>query len=128
MNSSEITFENMSDKLVEVFPELKDRHDKETEWLDSDNHYLLYSFVFYRYIEDMLKSPNPNDQILHRMFEFIEQLVAHENLDVRDVAHHSICTKIVSSELVLQKAQKYMGAQTKKLCAGISSDAPGPNI
>lgn len=128
MKNTEITFQNMSDKLVELFPELKGRHEAETQWLDKDNHYLIYSFVFYRFIEDMFKSGNEDGPLLRRMFDFVELLVNHQDLEVRDVIHHSICTKIVSSELVLQKAQKYMGKETKELCAGISSDAPGPNI
>lgn len=125
MKTSDIDFRNMSDKLIELFPELKGRHRQETEWLDNDNHYMLYSLVFFKAIEDMLLLEKPDEPLLRRMFDFIELLVNHPDLDIRDVAHHSICVKIANSEVVLQRVQRYLGSKTKDLCADIASDTPG---
>lgn len=115
-----LTLHNMVDKLIELFPELKDRCTKETEWLDKDNGHLLYNFVLYGYIEESFASDREDKILMQRIFDFIEALLDQPDMGIKNVVH-DICESISSDEIVLQKAQKYMGPNTKTLCRQISS-------
>jgi hypothetical protein len=119
MNESDLNAKNIVERLIEVFPELRARFLEETRTFDRAQAHLIYSFVFYRFIEDMFKAGKEDEAMLRRLFDFAELLVDHQDMYVDDVAHHAICTKIANNELVLQKSQKYMGPKMKKACAGI---------
>jgi len=71
----------------------------------------------YAHIERLLKSERPDITALERAFSFLELLMSHSDAKVRDVADQSVCENIACDEVVLQKAQRYVGEATKKACA-----------
>lgn len=115
--STDITYDNMVEKLPEAIPELKERFEQEMSSLgDKDLSYVVYSFVLYRHIEELLKADQNEDQ-LRKVFAFLETILTHPDARVRDVADQSICENICSDEVILQRAQRYLGPAAKKSCA-----------
>jgi hypothetical protein len=122
MKASEITRQNMVDKLIELFPELKERFDEQAKTFDRDLAHIYYSFVYFEHIKEMFSSGREDATLLRRLFDFAELLVGHQDNFVDDVAIHSICVNIANDELTLQKAMKYLGPKTRKACLGIVKD------
>lgn len=104
-------------ELLEEIPELRDRYAEETKWLSKENIWVLCSAVLYKHIEALLKAANPDDGQLRRVFAFVETLLGQQDLTVREIAQDTVCENICSDEVVLQKAQRYLGPAAKKYCA-----------
>lgn len=118
MTPAELTYQNMVERLPEAVPELRDRFQEERAWLSDKNlAYVIYEFVLYKHIEDLLKRPREDAPALERAFAFLETVLTHPDARVRDVGDQSVCEAICSDEVVLQKAQRYMGPAAKKSCA-----------
>lgn len=120
----DITERNMMEKLLESIPEVKGRYEEEIEWLDKDNHWVLCSFVLYQHIEALLKADMPDENQLRRIFSFLEDLLSQQDLTVRNIAEDAVCENICSDEVVLQKAQRYLGPAAKKYCAAYMGHKP----
>lgn len=121
MKSDPITYENMVAALIRELPELKPIYDRElARWGEEMGQHIMYRYVMYAAIEDALKKGPEDAALLKRIFDFLERLIEHREAHVREVAHQSVCDKICADEVVLQKAQRYMGKRAKKLCELIS--------
>lgn len=125
MKESELTYNNMVEKLPEELPDLRSRFSQETAWLSEKNSpYMVYEFVLYKHIAGLLKSKKEDESGLKKAFAFLEKLLSHSDGRVRDVADQSVCEAICSDEIVLQKAQRYMGPGAKKSCADYIGHKP----
>lgn len=113
----DITEQNMMEKLLDRIPEAYGRYEEEIKWLDKDNHWVLYSFVLYRHLEALLKADTPDEGQIRKVFAFLEDLLGQQDLTVRNIAEDAVCENICSDEIVLQKAQRFLGPAAKKYCA-----------
>jgi hypothetical protein len=117
VKSRPITYETMTAALVEELPELKPIYDRELErWEEEMGQHVMYRYVMYSAIEAELKDAHPNENLLRKIFDFLELLADHSDMRVRAVAQESVCGKICSDEVVLQKALRFMGKRTRELC------------
>lgn len=126
MKPGAITYENMVTTMLRELPELKPLYDRELERRGEEiGQHIMYRYVMYAAIEEQLKSQSrPDAALLKKVFAFLESLIEHPEAHVREVAHQSVCDKICSDEVVLQKAQPFMGKKTKVLCLSISGGRP----
>lgn len=117
MKSQPITYKNMTAALIRELPELKPLYDRElARWEEEMGQHIMYRYIMYAAIEAELKGPQPNEDLLRRIFGFLEQIANHSDIDVQAVAQQSVCEKICSDEVVLQKALRFMGKRTRELC------------
>ena len=125
MKSEAITFENMVAVLIRTLPELKPVYDGELQLRGEEiGQHIIYRYVMYAEIERQLKlAQTPDEPLLRRLFSFLEILANHPEEAVQEVAHNSVCEKICSDEVVLQKAMKYAGKRTKEFCGLIIGPA-----
>ncbi len=115
----------MVEKLPEAIPELQDLYAKEvTEPGDKDSPYNAYAFVLYPHIRRLLKAESEDERQLRKVFDFLELILTHPDGRVRDVADQDVCEAIACDEIVLQKAQRYMGPAAKKSCADYIEHGP----
>lgn len=126
MKPEPVTFENMVAVLLRELPELKPIYDREIErWGEVMGQHIMYRYVMYAAIEAQLTSRDcPDRALLKKIFAFLESLIDHPEAHVQEVAHQSVCDHICGDEVILQRAQPYMGKKTKALCAMISGDRP----
>ena len=126
MKHSDITFQNMTQKLLEAVPELKSFHDRALaaeggEWTGK---HIAYHEVVSKAVKEALRSEVVDDCLLHKIFDFVEMLATHPAEHVQEVVHDSVCEPICSDELVRQRAGKYIGPATKNFCKGIITWEP----
>lgn len=120
MKSEEITYENMVDKMIEALPELRSAFAKESaSWTEVQGPHIIYSFVLYDSLKSAMNALEANQALIQRIFDFLEILANHPEEHVQEVVHNSVCENICSDEIVLQKAQKFMGKRTREFCAMI---------
>lgn len=128
MNSEDISFQNMTQKLLEALPELTSYYDRALAANEDDGEWsgqhIAYEEVMSKAIKEMLRADKPDERLLHKIFDFLEMLAKHPEEHVQEVAHNSVCEPICSDELTLQRARKYMGPTTKDFCKAIVTWEP----
>lgn len=127
---TEISFNNMVEKLLESVPELKQIHDRELRSWEGEwpGQHIAYARVVSDTIAAMLRGDSEEDpNLLIKIFNFLEILANHPDEHVQEVVHNSVCEDICSDELVLQKAGRFMGVTTKKFCRDIIGNSKPPD-
>jgi hypothetical protein len=125
---SEITFENMSDKLVEALPELKLAYEKELEWWRGEEAgaHNIYSEILNPFLISLLQSESRSqaeEQILKRAFAFLEGLANHSEPHVQEVVGATVIERLYGAGL-LEKARRYMGPATLQMSREIEEWEP----
>ena len=123
MKAERITYGNLVEKMIDKIPELRDALEKESaSWTEKQGPHILYGLVLFPALKSMLSAAEPDANLIQRVFDFLEILANHSEERVQEVVHNSVCENICSDEIVLQKAQKFMGPRTKIFCAMILGD------
>jgi hypothetical protein len=120
----DVTFENMSDKLVEVVPALKEAYLKELAWWkgqDPGAHNIFSNTVLLPHIDSLLDSSG-HDGELHIIFDFLEFLANHSDVRVQEVISVSVMECICSYPDKLRKVQRFLGPECRKFCKAILGD------
>lgn len=118
MEYKDVTYNNMSDRLIDVLPELKEKYLAELEWWEGDTpgphnifgHQLLMPYIYF-----LLDSSDYRTE-LERLFNFVELLAGHPDKDVRDVVATTVMPNICGNKTRIKVAKKYLGENTKKIC------------
>src|SRR3989338_3391593 len=117
----DITWDNMNDKLVEYVPELRQKYDEEVGWWEDDKpgQHNLYGSVLCPYIEELFKEKNvgKNEEIIIRIFKFVEELANSKDIRVQEVASVTVLEYLMDNKPLILKAKEYMGDTTIKLAA-----------
>lgn len=110
---SEITFENLAERLLEVVPELQPQYDSELEWWDNEQPgaHVIFGNVVNPYLLDVIKLGKHED-ILQKIFRFLEKLANHKDSDIQEVVAVTVCERLGDDPELLAKARKYMGETT----------------
>lgn len=127
---SEITFENVSEKLVEAIPELKPAYEKELEWWHGEEAgaHNIYAEVLNQYLISLLQSEaNPEtEESLRRIFKFLEELSNHQDVRVQEVVAVTVIERLYGADL-LEKARRYIGPATLQMSREIEDWKPTKN-
>lgn len=121
--SKEITFENMSARLVEAIPELRDSYKKELAWWrdEKPGAHNIYGDVFTPHLVSLLKTEGNEDK-LTQAFQFIEELANHEDDRVQEVVAVTILEYLWGHEHhLLTRARRFMGGMTMGLLKKVES-------
>lgn len=112
LKMSELKFENIGEKLVEVVPELRESYELELElWgTEQPGPHIIFGDLLNPYLISLLESPN--QQILKQIFTFLEQLANHEDIQVQEVVAVTVCERLGNNPEWLSKARQYMGKTT----------------
>lgn len=114
---SEITFDNMSYKLVEAIPELRQERGEDLEYWKSHMNmaHIIYGDVLNPFLISLLES-GEKEELLKRIFAFLERLANHEDVRVREVVSVTVCERLGNEKEWIERARKYMGPNTLRLC------------
>lgn len=123
---TEITYQNLGDKLVEAVPELRSQYEQELKWWGEEEPgaHNIYGDVLNPYLLSLLKS-GTQENTLKRIFAFLEKLANHEDVHVQEVVAATVCERLVGDKELWAKARKYMGPKTLQICREIEEWEPG---
>lgn len=112
---AEITFENMSDKLVELIPSLRLKYLKELEEWDNDTPgaHIIYGNLLNPYLEILLQSEENQSQLVE-IFNFLETLANNKDVKVQEVVCVTVLEYLMDNKPLILKAKEYMGDTTIK--------------
>ena len=119
MAKDEITYENMSTRLIEAFPQLRSDY---SEWVEPDGPHVVYGVVLNPYLESLLKEETGEiDSLLRRIFEFVETLASHADVMVRQVVAVTILESLWGDYL-WERAHTFMGPRTRVIARAVDGN------
>jgi hypothetical protein len=105
----EITYENVVQRLLEVIPEF---HPDQEDVSDHLVHLVFGDLT--DFVKSLLETAN-SDQVVHRVFGFIEEAARGGDVRVLDAVRDSFLEGLADSPDHLYKSKKHMGRFTLKL-------------
>lgn len=116
MAKEDITFESVSDLLVEELPELRARYREVLAWWGDERppQHILYEDILNPYISELIQEKN--EAGLRRTFELVERMARSSDRRVQEIVAVTICDYIVADPRLLAQSRPFMGAFTQKQC------------
>lgn len=98
--------------LIERFPILEEKYKEEVSWQEGDatGSHTVYGDVFNPFARDFIS--NRNDEMVKKIFEFIEELLALNNEYAEELVVTTILEGILESEDDKKYALKFAGKIT----------------
>lgn len=120
--AEEILYEDLNDLLLREFPELKEKYSVLKEfWDGSPPPHATYGEMFTReYVIPMVvramshQGCSNEDQVLVRVFDFIEMLAKSCDEEVRDLVQVTVCWELGRRKDILEFSRRMMGKRTLK--------------
>jgi hypothetical protein len=111
-----LTYENISEELIKTIPELKQAYITELEWWGEEKpgNHIIYGNILNPYIISLLKSSG-NEEILKRIFSFLEELTYAEDELVHEVVAVTVCERLIDDPEILLRAREFMGDSTRNI-------------
>lgn len=112
-----MTKDTLVSEMLRMIPELKPMYDNDMEWWWEGEEPLLHNIlggVMNEYLVQVLDR-NDNQELLIRIFKFLEMMAISEDDDVVNVLQVTVLEYVGDSKKVLRIAYWYMGEQTRKL-------------
>jgi hypothetical protein len=110
--SNQAKFKLVNKALIEAVPELRDRYEREIAgWGEEMGPHVIYGDVLNPYLVQLLDAPEDpgNTDILRRVFDFLERLLANSDPDFADVARTTVAEELEADSNRLQRARPFMG-------------------
>lgn len=110
--TSEARFRRVNEALVNALPELRSRYEQEiAAWNEEMGPHVIYGDILNPYLARLLDAPEEpgNTEILRRVFDFLEQLLASPDPDFSDVARTTVAEELESDRSRLERARRFMG-------------------
>lgn len=105
----EVTYENVVRRLLEIVPEF---HPDEEDVSDHLVHLVFGDLT--DFVKSLLETAN-SDQVVRRVFSFIEEAARSGDVRVLDAVRDSFLEGLADSPDHLHKSKKHMGRLTLKL-------------
>ena len=114
-------YEDLSDKLMEVVPELRPAYEKELAWWGDDQpgQHVVYGDVLNPYLISLLESGD-NPETLRRIFDLLEKMANHPDVLVQQVVAVTVCEQLTDREEWITEAWPYMGSKTRELAKEVA--------
>ena len=111
----DITYENLPAQLVEAVPELGPQYETELKWWGAEDPgaHNIFGDVLNPYLRSLLQSGN-QEELLRRIFAFLERMANHEDIRVQEVVAVTVCEDLGSNIELLRQARRYMGPTTRR--------------
>lgn len=111
-----MTKDTLVSEMLRHIPELTPLYDNDMEWWWEGEESLLHNIVgdvLNNYLVELLDR-NDNQELLIRIFKFLEMMATSEDDDVVNVLVVTVLEFIGDSKKILRTAYWYMGEQTRK--------------
>lgn len=109
-SSEKLTYDGLSRTLIEAFPELRERYEKELDWWGSEKpgQHIVYGDIFTPYLAELLEADRDTER-LERAFRLLEELIANNDVRVQEVAVVTVLEYLQGKPCLLRQAEPYMG-------------------
>jgi len=109
-SSEKYTYDGLARTLIEAFPELRERYEKELDWWGSEKpgQHVVYGDIFTPYLVELLEADRDIEG-LERAFELLEELIANRDVRVQEVAVVTVLEYLQGKPSLLRRAEPYMG-------------------
>ena len=113
MDRSDVTYENMNQRLVEVLPERQEAYEGLLEWWGDEEpgQHVVYGDLINPWLFDLLDEPI-DEELFGRIFGLMEELANHEERHVREVVVVTILEYLLHDDAKHERARAYMGPTT----------------
>lgn len=117
---NEVTYDNMSEQLIEAVPELRSRYQEELDWWREEKPptHVMYGNLLNPFLIALLETNN-QDEVLRRVFGFLEKLARHEDILVREVVAVTVLERLWGEKDLWAKAQEIMGKETLRIAQAV---------
>lgn len=115
-----IAYGNMVEQLVEAVPELKSAYDAEVKWLGGGRipaPHIFYGDQLNPCLISLLETEE--QEVLSRIFTFLETLAKHEDVLVREVVAVTVLEGLWCEKDLWAKAQELMGKDTLRIAQAV---------
>jgi len=109
-SNEKLSYDELSKTLVEAFPEIQERYEKELDWWGSEKpgQHIVYGDIFTPYLVELLEADRDTER-LQRAFELLEELIANNDVRVQEVAVVTVLEYLQGKPSLLSRAEPYMG-------------------
>lgn len=109
-----ITYDNVSDVLVEYIPDLEEAYQGELRWWGDQRPgpHVVYGDILNPHIDRLLRSDD--EAKLRQVFEFVEMLAGNPDSRVQELVAVTICEHLGSDAERLGAARPFMGPLTER--------------
>ena len=121
----ELTYEDLSERLVTTLPELQRAYDELLSWSrdGKPGPHVVYGDVLNPYLITLLETHSDEEyEVLRRIFDFLEVLANHEDKLVRQVAAVTVLERLWGLGDRWKVAQTFMGPETRRLAKTVASN------
>lgn len=106
-------YREINGALVRALPELKARYDEETAaWGEEMGPHVIYGDVLNPVLSELLSrdyDPGEDVEMLRRIFNFLEELLAHPDPEYAEVARTTVAEHLDGHPDLLARARRFMG-------------------
>lgn len=105
-------YKQINAALVDALPELRDKYEEElAAWGEEMGPHVIYGDLLNPYLAQLLDAPDDQTtrESLRRVFDLLEQLLAHPDPDFSDVARTTVAEDLESNRPRLERARRFMG-------------------
>lgn len=105
-----LTYDNLSEALIEEFPELQEKYEQELEWWgpEKPGQHVVYGDIFTPYLVGLLEADRDRAR-LERAFALLEDLIANSEVKVQEVAVVTVLEYLQGKPNLLSRAEPYVG-------------------
>lgn len=123
MSLEAIHYQNLTEKLLEAVPEVVPAYNREMQWWGKDRpgQHIVFHTILTPHIAALL-GKHGSESELRRVFGFLETLASHSDEEVQNVIAVTMCEDICSDEVMLQKAQPFLGEKTRQFCKSLMGE------
>lgn len=118
MTMRHVTYDRLSNELIKVAPELRAQYEEELRWWgdETPGPHIIYGDVLNPYLISLLEADDEsNEEVLRRIYGFLEALANHDDERVQEVVAVTVCERLGASKELLERAHRYMGPKTRQL-------------
>ena len=114
---SDLTYDNLIERLLMAVPEIRAEHEENLEWLGDDYlPHVVFGIEFNPYLTESLIA-KPDDDLLSRAFAFLEEMAHSQDERVLGVLMATVCEHISGQGLAVgERARSFMSPETKRIC------------
>ena len=102
-----------AEKLINTVPKLWQNCKSGIQWWGEEKPgvHIVFGELLNPYLVSLLESEE-QEEILRRIFAFLEELANHRDTQIQEVVAVTVCERLGDSKELLLKARKHMGEKT----------------
>jgi len=113
-----MNYKTLIDEFMNDFPELIELAEKKPWWKENEEHeplvHIFAGDIFNPYLIEQL-SVGQNEDLLNRIFEFLELMAISEDTFVKEVLTDTILERLGDDKQILEKARAFMRSNTLRM-------------